>query len=418
MPLSSAPPGPMAPPALRAEARRGAGPEAAGPSTLRRRPRIRLRFFRELLAALVDPKTYDLKANPALGVGFLMALPIPFITWASAPPTWLLLLSLPAPFFWGLVVAAAGRVGIRAVEQAEHLETEIAHTRTLALATREIFEEALDEEVQRREELEQRERAVQSELRLAEIVHRTLIPKNIQRDDVEVAIRHIPTLHVGGDYLLATVVDDRYLYLAVGDVSGHGVAAALVVARLHALFRRLTLEQHASPVAILEEVNQATLRIFEHTYFFMTLAVCRLDLATGRLRYATAGHPSQALLRADGRLELLRTPNRLLGIDGDIFDDQRPSDVAQLEPGDAIVLFTDGLYEILDGEDDQVLGEQGLHERIASLRGLTPALMAGEILQELADFQGRSTFADDVSLMVAGWRGPPLEAAGSSGAGD
>ncbi len=380
--------------------------EGAPPGTRRR---LRLQFLRALLRALSDDQTYDLRRNPSLGVGFLMAIPIPVIAWAAGSPAWLMCLSLPAPLFWAVVVGAAGRVGMKAVEQTERLRHEIEKTRVQALAAQETYEVALDEEVQRRRALEVREQEVLSELKLAETVHRTLVPASLQREDVEVAVRHIPTEFVGGDYLFSAVVDDRYLYLAIGDVSGHGVAAALVVARIHGLIRRLTLENRSRPVTILERLNRATVQIFERTYFFMTFAVFRLDLRTGRLRYATAGHPAQALLRANGRVELLRTPNRLLGIDSDIFDAARPSDHVDLAPGDSLVLFTDGLFEILSGKDGRVLGEQGLHERIASLSGLTPALIAGEILQDLADFQGRSKFPDDVSLMVATYRGPVTE---------
>ena len=127
----------------------------------------------------------------------------------------------------------------------------------------------------------------------------------------------------------------------------------------------------------------------------------RLDHSDGMLEYATAGHPGQVLLRADGTMEILRTPNRLLGMDADVFDPERPSDATRLKPGDTLVLFTDGLFEILQGGQGSVLGESGLRQRIGGLAGLAPTLMAGEILQELADFQGRSKFEDDVSLVVA-----------------
>ena len=145
--------------------------------------------------------------------------------------------------------------------------------------------------------------------------------------------------------------------------------------------------------------------ILKHTYFFMTFGVFRLDLETGQLRYATAGHCPQVLLKRDGELVELQTRNRLLGMDPDVFDGERPSARVQLEPGDTLVLFTDGLFEIPSPDNGEILGEEGLHERLRSLNGLDPQLLAGEVLQELADFQGRSTFEDDVSLMVATYRG-------------
>ena len=368
-------------------------------------PRTIRRFFREFRKALVDDATYDIRSNPPLALGVLMALPIPFLVWAAQAPPWLLLVSIPAPLFWGVVLGAAGRVGILAELEAQRLADEIEATRDEAEAVQAEYAEALEEEVERREDLERKDLTVRSELKLAEAVHRTLLPHPIQRDDVEVAVRQIPSQYVGGDYLFAHVVGDRYLYLCVGDVSGHGVSAALVVARLHGMIRRLTHAKRSKPVTILDQLNRAALEIFQHTSFFMTFAVFRLDLTTGVLQYATAGHPAQIHVRRDGRMQRLRTPNRLLGMDADIFDDHHPSDRVQLDPGDSVVLFTDGLFEIQDPKTGEILGEQGLHERIQNVQGLSPALMTGEILQDLADFQGQSTFNDDVSLMVLTYKG-------------
>jgi serine phosphatase RsbU (regulator of sigma subunit) len=133
----------------------------------------------------------------------------------------------------------------------------------------------------------------------------------------------------------------------------------------------------------------------------MTFGVFRVDLAQRRIEYATAGHPAQFLMRADGRVESLSTPNRLLGMDPDVFDLERPSDVVTYGPGDSLVLFTDGLFEIPGKGGGEMLGESGLNEALKTLRGLPPSLVVGEILQDLADFQGHSKFEDDVSLMVA-----------------
>jgi serine phosphatase RsbU (regulator of sigma subunit) len=372
-------------------------PQASGEPGLAPR-----RYLRAFIRALTDEGTFDLKGNPSLWLGFLLALPIPILTFAADADLWLKLCSLPAPVVWAVMLGAAGRVGILAEQEKKRLLVEVERTRTLAVAT----QRTLVEEVSLRKTLEARQKEVLNELKLAQSVQKTLVPQDIVRPDLQVAVKHIPSQFVGGDYLHAVIVDNRTAYLCLGDVSGHGVAAALVVARFHGLVRRLTLESQAHPETFLERLNDGAMRLFQHTYFFMTFAVLKLDLQTGELVYATAGHPAQVLLRADGRMELLHTPNRLLGMDADVFDAERPSDRVRLEPGDSLVLFTDGLFEVLSGTSGEILGEQGLHDRIASLRGLAPPLLAGEILQDLADFQGHSTFEDDVSLMVATWNGP------------
>jgi sigma-B regulation protein RsbU (phosphoserine phosphatase) len=358
-------------------------------------------FVRSFVRALTDHRTFDLRANPALWLGFVLALPIPMLAFAANASAFVVLLSIPAPVVWAVVLGAAGRVGILANEARARLEREVEEARRRAQKS----EKALGREAARREVLEQQKNAVISELRLAQAVQSTLVPANVLRPEVEVAVRQIPCQYVGGDYLHATVVDDRWVYLAVADVSGHGIAAALVVARVHGLVRRYALEKK-TPEGMLEELNRAALNILKHTYFFMTIGVFRLDLRDGTVDYATAGHPGQVLLRAEGKIEILRTPNRLLGMDADIFDADLPSATTRLEPGDTLVLFTDGLFEILGGEGQELLGEKELHKRIAGVRGLAPSLMVGEILQELSDFQGHSEFEDDLSLMVARYRGP------------
>jgi sigma-B regulation protein RsbU (phosphoserine phosphatase) len=361
------------------------------------------RFLRAFVRALTDEGTFDLKQNPSLWLGFVLAIPIPVLMFTVHAPLWIRLFAIFAPLAWAVIMGAAGRVGILAQQEQERLAGEMRRARAdaaIAQVTLAEAEQALDDEVARREELEKRQKAVLNELKLAQAVQSTLVPANVIRPEVEVAVRQIPSSYVGGDYLHANVVDGRWLYLIVADVSGHGVSAALVVARLHGLVRRITLEKQL-PESMLDAIHSAALHIFQHTYFFLTIGVFRLDLTDGTLDYATAGHPGQVLLRADGSLEILRTPNRLLGMDEDVFDPERPSDRTRLRPGDALVLFTDGLFEILSGGDGAVLGESGLRQRIAGLSGLAPTLMAGEILQELANFQGRSKFEDDVSLIVA-----------------
>jgi sigma-B regulation protein RsbU (phosphoserine phosphatase) len=376
-------------------------PPAPTPERVPEPPRAHAQwaFLRAFRRALTDENTFDLRRNPAIWLGFLLAVPIPLLAFAADAPGWLLLVSIPAPVAWAVVLGAAGRVGILSHLEQQRLMDEVRR----AMEEHERTQASLAQESARRAALEERAKEVLSELRLAQSVHSTLVPPNVQRTDVEVAVRQIPCQFVGGDYLHASVVDDRWLYLCVADVSGHGIAAALVVARVHGLVRRFTLERR-SPESILEQLNRSALTIFKHTHFFMTFGVFRLDLKTGVLDYATAGHPAQVLLRADGRMETLRTPNRLLGMDADIFDTERPTDRIQLEPGDSLVLFTDGLFEILGGKDGDLLDESELHARIKDVRGLSPFLMAGEILQEMADFQGTSEFGDDVSVMVARYR--------------
>ncbi len=351
------------------------------------------RFLRAFWSALFDEKTYDVANNPPLWLGFLLGIPIPLLTFAADADTWLKLITLPAPFFWALILGAAGRVGLLAQQESDRLEG----------AVREA-QETLGEEVEKRQALETEKEGVVSELKLAQAIQATLLPPSIHRQDCEAVARIIPTRYIGGDYVHCNVVRDRWLYLVVLDVSGHGISAAMVVARLHGMVRRLTLTRQR-PVQMLERINDAAMRLLQHTYFFLTAVVARIDLQNGELDYATAGHPAQLLLRQDGGIETLRTPNRLLGMDQDVIARGTPSKRVMLQPGDSVVFFTDGLFELLKDGAGEMLGEEGLQERIAGLGQLSPQLLIGEVLQDLAEYQGRSEFEDDVTLLVARYLG-------------
>jgi serine phosphatase RsbU (regulator of sigma subunit) len=360
----------------------------------------RRKYMRAFVRALTDPRTFDFEANPSVWLGLILALPIPVLVLFANAPFWIFLLSMTAPAAWAVILGAAGRVALLTEEEIRRISQAAAAKEKAHQAERKnLVQEVLDER-RLREELEAAQRLLEAELKIAQNVQRTLIPADVLRPDVQVVVRNVPCSYVGGDYMQASLPRPDVLYLCIGDVSGHGVAAALVVSRIHGHVRRLILEQRP-PEQFLEEMNRAVLRILQHTYFFMTFAVFRIDLKARRIDYATAGHPAQFLLRASGKVDVLSTPNRLLGIDADIFDAERPVDSVEFGPGDSLVLFTDGLFEVPDKEGGTLLGDSGLRERLANLGGLPPALIAGEILQDLADFQGTSKFEDDLSLMVA-----------------
>ena len=359
-----------------------------------------IRFVRDLVRALGDEKTYDVRGNPSLTLGFLLAIPIPLLTWVADADVWLKLLTLPAPMLWGALLGAAGRVGALAQERNEALVQQVHRVE-------DEKQEAvvnLVEETDRRVQLETEKDEIVSELKLAQTIQATLLPNPIQRRNVECVARSIPTRYIGGDYVHANLIEDRWLYMVLFDVSGHGISAAMVVSRLHGMVRRLTLTKQR-PVQMLQRLNQAAQQLLQHTYFFLTAVAARIDLETGELDYATAGHPAQILLRRDGSIEKLRTRNRLLGMDDDIISRVEPSKRAMLQPGDTVVFFTDGLFEVLKGGDGDVLGEEGLHDRFEGLGGLGPSMIIGEVLQELAQYQGSSEFEDDVTMLVARYLG-------------
>jgi sigma-B regulation protein RsbU (phosphoserine phosphatase) len=340
-----------------------------------------------------------------LWLGFLLALPIPILALSSTSPSWIVVVSLTAPPVWALIVGAAGRVAYLSDVERERISVradaaEDAHGEERAVLRGEAASQKAG-----RERAEAVERCSNAELHLAQRVNRSLLPEDIVREDVTVVVRQIPCAFVGGDYLHAAFPSPRLLYLCVGDVSGHGLSAALVVSRIHGLVQRMVLEETA-PEEFIGRLGETTVGILRHTDMFMTFAVFRVDLAARRIEYATAGHPAQFLLRTDGRVESLQTRNPLLGMFArDPLDPVKAASVAYAA-GDELILFTDGLFEVAAEVGGAMLGESGIRAGLPALADGMPAAVATEILRSATAFGKAGPFEDDVSLMVARF-GPP-----------
>lgn len=377
----------------------GNSPEDARRAAPQPRKSTSLRFLRAFALALLDRATYDLRSNPGLWLGFAFAIPIPILVASSGAPRWMIAASLAAPLCWSAVVGAAVRVGLLGAKEIQELTVDArdrdrVHKEECA-GLRDAVEIERDEHVR----LARLQRLAAEELALGQEIQRSLVPSGIRRDDVEIAVRHIPCMHVGGDYLQASLPRPDLLYLCVGDVAGHGVAAALAVSRIHALVQSM-IQAGTRPAPFLESLDRATLRLFERTALFMTFAVLRIDLSRRRIEYATAGHPPQWLLRAGGDVEELATPSTALGLQPTTSGGGRPAGSVTYAPGDTLLLFTDGLFETR-APDGEIWGQERLRSLFLDHSHSTPEVAVDKILGGANGFRDARTLDDDVSLMVA-----------------
>jgi serine phosphatase RsbU (regulator of sigma subunit) len=384
--------------------RRHGGPESGRlPDGLPapRRGRRRKLFLWAFLHALRDGDTFDVRANPGLWLGFVLALPIPILSFASSNPPWVDAISLTAPVVWAALLGAAARVARLGEDEIERAASAASASDRAHSSEHARLRASVVVEQDERERLEAMQDRADAELVLAQSVHRSLLPEDVRRADVEIAVRQVPCALIGGDYLQAVFPRPDLLYLCVGDVSGHGIAAALVVSRIHALVLKLIFEQRP-PDQFLEEINRASLRVFERmeSGLFLTFGVFRVDLSARRIDYATAGHPAQLLLRSDGACESLATENGLLGVSLELLGPVRPGS-APYRPGDSLVLFTDGLFEVPSRRGEGMLEEAGLRAMLCKVAAGPSGVVASEVLRAVADFARAGPFDDDVSLMVA-----------------
>ena len=375
---------------------------------MREQPPSSVGFGQAFFVALGDPETYDVRSNAGLWLGFVLALPIPAMAIVLSAPPLVLLASLVAPPAWGAIVGASRRVGIISEDVIRRMRLEALSERSTRDRDYTKLHDEVDAERSEREALERIQRLADAELALAQIVQESLVPSEIKRDDLVVAIRHTPCTYIGGDYIQASLPRLDLLYLCVGDVAGHGVAAALVVSRIHGLIQRLILlETRLEP--FMEAVDHTMLRLLEKTSLFMTFAVFRIDLSAREIEYATAGHPPQFLLRAGRHVEELRTPSRPFGLKLEVTNPVHSVGSTTYEPGDTLLLFTDGVFEVMKpGEGREIWGEEELQSLFLSLGRSAPDVVADAILTEVTKYRGAHPSEDDVSMVVARLGTPTL----------
>ncbi|HET9323286.1 MAG TPA: SpoIIE family protein phosphatase [Gaiellaceae bacterium] len=238
-------------------------------------------------------------------------------------------------------------------------------------------------------------RLYQQQVHFADAMQRSLLPAQppaIPGLEIGSVYESSARLDVGGDVFDYTVLPDGRLAVAVGDVTGKGIDAAADMAMTKFVFRSLTRE-HSRPSELLRIANQVVLDEVEEGKF-VTMVCLTVDPVTGELACASAGHPEPRLVRPDGTVVALPVHGLALGIAPDQeYEESR----ATLEPGAAVVLFTDGVVESRVGAD--LYGNVRLDRRLAELRDLPAAELARAVVEDSRAFAGGG-LADDSAVVV------------------
>lgn len=253
-------------------------------------------------------------------------------------------------------------------------------------------------EAQRRaaaEKKEQERRAAQ-ELEIAKRVQARLFPQTLPAlQTLEYAGVCIQARQVGGDYYDFLHLGEERFGLVIGDVSGKGIAAALLMANLQANLRSQCGIAVDQPERLLHSVNQL---FCENTDdgAFASLFFAEYDDRASRLRYVNCGHLGALLLRSDNSVERLDATATLLGL----FKDWH-CEVGErlLFSGDTLVLYTDGITEAFSDAREE-FGEERLTEALRRYRRESPQTLRDAIVDEVRRFSGQEQH-DDITLIVA-----------------
>jgi len=237
-------------------------------------------------------------------------------------------------------------------------------------------------------------RLYQQQKAFAETIQRALLPgqrPEVAGFDIGAVYDSAARLDVGGDVYDFLELGDGRIAIVLGDVTGHGVDATADMAMAKFVFRSLARE-HPEPGDFLAYANEVIAEEIAPGKF-ITMAYLALQ-PSGRLACASAGHPAPRLVRADGAVEPLRCGGLALGID----DAQTYEQVeAELEPGAAVVLYTDGVVEARSG--GELYGIDRLDASLSERPGLPAQALAAAVLADCRAFAG-GELRDDCAIVV------------------
>ncbi|MFN8589389.1 MAG: GAF domain-containing SpoIIE family protein phosphatase [Candidatus Eisenbacteria bacterium] len=237
---------------------------------------------------------------------------------------------------------------------------------------------------------------LEEELHLAQQIQRTFLRSEFPAmPRCEVHAVNLPSRQVGGDYYDVVACEDGSFLVAVADVAGKGVPAALMSSMLQAALR--THARSSEDVStILRNINALVYRSTA-VHQFATFFLARVDASGRRLTFCNAGHNWPALVRRDGTTKFLERGGLLLGVLEDITLEHE--DVA-LEPGDVLIAFTDGISEAANVEGE-LFGEQRVAEIVRALDcPLDARGIAARLLHEVDAHLGTEEAQDDRTLLV------------------
>jgi len=245
-------------------------------------------------------------------------------------------------------------------------------------------------------EIEEAERAMAKDMHQAALIQERLLGSPPKLEGMDIAAKTVASRAVGGDYYDFIKYPDGRVAIMVGDVAGKGMPAALLMsslqARVHVVF-----EEPDGLAQKLTRLNKSTCANCPDNRF-ITFFTCIADPRTGHVTYANAGHNPPLVVRAKGGFELLEgAGGMILGI---LPMAQYQEANVTLDPGDVLVLFSDGVTEEADPDDNQ-FGEERLANIVAELSNRPAAEIVQEVHRAVHAFTQGAPAADDITVVIA-----------------
>ena len=229
--------------------------------------------------------------------------------------------------------------------------------------------------------------------------------RSVVLDQGHVSLLLRPSGHVGGDLVGFFRAGEDHLGLYAIDVSGHGISSALMTARLAGYLSSTAPEQNVAleplgdgsyrtrpPLAVMQTINNLVLNEMDTEHYF-TMLLADVDLSTGKVALAQAGHPHPVVQRRSGQIETVGPGGFPVGL---VHDAQFSQFDVQLHRGDRLLLCSDGVTEC-PNVAAELLDEAGLETIMADLHGIKGPAFFEALVWKLSEFAGNQDFPDDVS---------------------
>ena len=264
--------------------------------------------------------------------------------------------------------------------------------------------EEIDDYVAKIESISAEKHRIESELDMAKRIQLSMMPSVFppypDRNEFEIYASVEPAREVGGDFYDFFLIDKDHLCMVMADVSGKGVPAALFMMGSKIVIKNSAMLMN-SPAKILTRANESICENNEQD-MFLTVWLGILELSTGKLVAANAGHEYPALMRAGEKFEIIKSKHGFVigGFEDAIYMDYE----LQLEPGDKLFLYTDGLPEATNG-DNEMLGIDGMLDALNENCESHPEVILNGVKNAVDGFVKEAEQFDDLTMMCIEYKG-------------
>lgn len=241
--------------------------------------------------------------------------------------------------------------------------------------------------------------ALQQELDIANVIQTSILPKTFppfpDRKEFDIYARMIPAKEVGGDLYDFFLIDKYRLGVVIADVSGKGIAAALMMAVCKTLLKA-TAYKGLPADSVLSEVNNILVDE-SPSNMFVTLFYGVLDTRSGAFEYSNGGHNSPYLISSEGKVKQLENIGGLLL--GAIKDAQYESSVIMLKPGESLFFYTDGVTEAFNKSNEE-FGEARLSQIIKNKNAINVSELINHVFENVQSFANGVQQSDDITCLA------------------